>query len=91
MSVWRRTAAVVIARRVKQYKKGDRIRILRGVYAGQIMTVADSANDWVTMQEIMKKDPSRWVMSKGNVEPEAGFTVEEMNQAERISRKGGEG
>ena len=89
MSVWRKTSAIVIARHLKAYKAGDRVKILRGTYADQVMTVADSANDWVTLQEVMKKDPSRYAMSKGNVEPAEGFTRDEMNQAERVSRRGG--
>lgn len=83
MSVWRRTASAVMARRLKQYREGDRVRILRGSLAGQIMTVRESSNDWVTFKET----PKREVMSKGNVEPEGGFTPEEMNQAERVARK----
>lgn len=74
---------------MRQYHEGDKVRIVRGQFKGQVMTIHQSANEWVTLKELAKKDPSRWVMSKGNVEPEAGFTVDEMNQAERISRRGG--
>lgn len=87
MSVHKRTAAVVLARQLRQYRMGDRVKILRGKYAGQVMVVHHSANDWVTLKETMYKDPSRYVMSKGNIEPELGFTDEEMNQAKRVSER----
>jgi len=85
MSVWKRTSTIVIARRLKLYREGDRVRILRGSLAGQVLTIQQSSNDWVTFKETLKRE----LMSKGNVEPEGGFTEDEMNQAERVSRKGG--
>lgn len=87
MSVHRRTAAIVIARQTRQYKMGDKVRIIRGPHAGRLMTIGQSANDWVTLDERNMKDPSRYMMSKGNVEPLEGFTDDEMNQAKRISEK----
>jgi hypothetical protein len=86
LSVWKRTSTIVIARRLRQYREGEKVRILRGSLAGQILTVHQSANDWVMLKESAS---NRDVMSKGNVEPESGFTEDEMNQAERVSRKGG--
>ena len=87
MSLHKRTAVAVVVRHLRQYHMGDRVRILRGKYAGQVMTVHQSANDWVTLNETMQRDPSRYVMSKGNVEPEAGFTEEELTQARRAAEK----
>jgi hypothetical protein len=77
-------SAALLARRLKQYHKGDRVRILGGTHAAEILTVDQSANDWVTFKEGGTRD----VMSKANIEPEAGFTVDEMNQAERVLRRG---
>jgi hypothetical protein len=74
---------------MRRYQEGDRVRILRGSLAGQIYTVHQSEADWVTLKEMMKKDPGRFVMSKGNVEPEDGFTDAEMKQAESIAKVGG--
>jgi hypothetical protein len=74
----------VIARQMRAYKTGDKVRIIRGQYAGQVMTVRTATNDYVALIE----SPRRDVMSKQNVEPEGGFTSEEMIQAERVSRKG---
>jgi len=87
MSFYKPVSINVIARQMRQYKMGDRVRILRGKFAGQVMTVHQSANDWVTLKETMHKDPSRYVMSKGNVDPAEGFTEDEMNQARRASEK----
>lgn len=85
MSVHKRTATIVLARQLRGYKPGDRVRILRGYLAGKVLTVHESSNDWITFNE----GKTREVMSKGNVEPELGFTDDEMNQAERVSRRGG--
>jgi hypothetical protein len=83
MSVHKRTAAVVVARQMRNYKTGDQVRILRGKLAGQILTVRDSANDWVMLNEALNRE----VMSKGNVEPIDGFTEDELMHAKRAADK----
>lgn len=50
-----------------EYSTGDKVRILRGKLSGQIFTVDQSANDWVTLQGIYTN--SLRVQSKRNVEP----------------------
>lgn len=83
MSGARRTPSIVLARQMRMYKPGDRVRVLRGALAGEVLTVHQSSNDWVTFKEMR----SREVMSKGNVEPEMGFTDEEITQAGRVAEK----
>lgn len=78
---------MVIARHLHQYAMGDKIKVLRGKLAGQTLTVHQSANDWVTLEEMMQHDPSRYLMSKGNVEPAEGFTEEEITHAKRAADK----
>lgn len=85
MSVHKRTATLVMARRLRMYRPGEKVRVLRGKHADQVMTVREATNDYVCFEEL----PKRECMSKGNVEPADGFTSEEMVQAERIARKGG--
>lgn len=46
------------------YQAGDKVRILRGRYAGQVMTVRECTDDEVFLAEL----PSRESMSKLNVE-----------------------
>lgn len=84
MSDQPKTSKALLARRLKQYREGDRVKVLLGALAGQILTVDQSANDWVTFKEARTRE----VMSKSNVEPEDGFTLDEMNQAERVLRRG---
>jgi hypothetical protein len=83
MSMHRKTPVAVMARQMRQYKPGEKVRILRGAFAGSIMTVRESSNDWLVLHEMAKRD----VMSKQNVEPESGFTDEEMVQAKRAADK----
>lgn len=83
MSMHKRTAAVTIARQTRSYIAGDRVRILRGTLRNVILTIREAQNDWVSFNELY----SREIMSKGNVEPEQGFTEDELNQARRISEK----
>jgi hypothetical protein len=83
VSVHKRTSLLVMARNLRAYAAGEKVKILRGKLAGQTMTVNQSANDWVLLDEM----GSREVMSKGNVEPAAGFTEEELSQAKRAADK----
>ena len=46
------------------YKPGDKVRILLGPYAKEIMTVRQCVGDEVWLTEL----PKRHVMSKGNIE-----------------------
>jgi len=85
MSIHKRTATLVLARHLHQYAVGDKVKILRGNHAGQTLTVHQSANDWVTLEEMMQHSPSRYLMSKGNVEPVDGFTEEEITHAKRAA------
>ena len=50
-----------------QYQGGDKVRILRGKLKGRVFTVDQSANDWVTLQEVYTN--THRVQSKRNVEP----------------------
>jgi hypothetical protein len=81
----KRTATIVLARKLRVYVPGERVRVIRGEYSGQIMTVREATNDYVALLECKK----RCLMSRGIIEPENGFTEEEMNQADRVIRKGG--
>jgi hypothetical protein len=83
VSIHKRTAVIVAARHMRHYATGDKVKVLRGKLAGQIMTIEDSANDWV----ILDASHSREVMSKGNVEPIGGFSEEELNHARRAADK----
>lgn len=49
---------------------GDKIRVLRGKLKGRILTVHQSANDWVTVKELPAK-----VLRISSVEPEGGFPL----------------
>jgi hypothetical protein len=51
-------------RRTEMYKPGDKVRILLGPYAKEIMTVRQCVGDEVWLTEL----PKRHVMSKGNIE-----------------------
>lgn len=67
---------------MRQYAEGEKVRILRGKYAGQTLTIRQSANDWVMLVEVPS---ARELMSKGNVEPIEGFTDEELTHAKRAA------
>lgn len=83
MSVHKKTSTVVVARHLKIYKTGDKVRVVRGKLAGQVLTIFQTSNDWVMLLEMARRE----VMSKGNVEPEGGFSEDEMNHARRVSEK----
>jgi len=83
MSAQKRPSLIVMARQLRGYKQGDKVRILRGALAGHVYTIHQSSNDWVTFKETR----SREVMSKGNVEPESGFSEQELIEAGRVVEK----
>jgi hypothetical protein len=78
----KRSSMLAIARLRQMYKTGDKVRVLRGEYAGKIMTVRECTSDEIHLIEC----PKRSAMSKGNVEPADGFTKEQMAAAEREVR-----
>ncbi len=82
MSINKRSATLAMARLMKMYKTGDKVKVLRGQYAGQIMTVRECTEDEIHLIEC----PRREAMSKGNVEPAEGFTKEQLAAAEREAR-----
>lgn len=84
MALHYRTSAIVLARRARQYKPGDKVKVLRGRLADKILVIKEATADYVVFEDWPRRD----VMSKGNVEPEEGFTKEEMEEAERESRRG---
>ncbi len=78
---FKRPSTIAIARQTRQYSRGDRVKVLRGRHAGKTMEIEQSANDWVILKGMLTRD----VMSKGNIEPEIGFTDDEMTAARRIA------